>query len=166
MKEVAHLEKRMKNIDDELSNIKVFQQHNSTNFITVLRPVLKSLFPAKYIGKDGNQSLQRDIRYLKVSCAGKIPQDLTMQNVSLLLRKGKSKVSDTIGVEFVSNAVDQDTTPDTSCQPVQYRPGPVEYGNSHGPYMPSLNPCMATPYPYMQQWVYSHPSYDMYRSKC
>ena len=76
----------MKNIDDELSNIKVFPQHNSTNFIIVQRPVLKCLFPAKYVGKDGNQNLQCDIRYLKVACAGKIPQYLTMHNV-----KGKFK---------------------------------------------------------------------------
>ena len=52
-KEINDLERRLRNITDELNSIKMFQKHNNTNFISVMRPILKSLFPLKYEGKDG-----------------------------------------------------------------------------------------------------------------
>ena len=52
-KEINDVERRLRNINDELNSIKMFQKHNNTNFIYVMRPILKSLFPLKYEGKDG-----------------------------------------------------------------------------------------------------------------
>ena len=41
-KEINDVERRLGNINDELNSIKMFQKHNNTNFISVMRPILKS----------------------------------------------------------------------------------------------------------------------------
>ena len=43
-KEIYDVERRLRNINDVLNNIKMFQKHNNTNFISVMRPILKSYF--------------------------------------------------------------------------------------------------------------------------
>ena len=96
-KDLNSLERKLKNATDEMNSIKMFQQHNTTNFISVIKPVLKAHFPLKYVGKDGAQNLQRDIRHLKIACDGKIPEDKTCENIGMLLRKGKNKVTDAVG---------------------------------------------------------------------
>ncbi|KAK3089605.1 hypothetical protein FSP39_004952 [Pinctada imbricata] len=93
----------------------MFQQHNSSNFISVMRPVLKSFFPMKYFGKDGAQNLQRDLRYLKISCDGKIPEDQSKDNINCLLGQGKSRVSDSVGT-FKSSCDNKLADNDTSSE--------------------------------------------------
>ncbi|KAK3107833.1 hypothetical protein FSP39_023146 [Pinctada imbricata] len=191
-KEIAELEKRIKHIDEELCSIKVFQEHNSTNFITVVRPVLKSFFPEKYVGKDGNQNLQRDLRYLKIASFGKIPLDLGEKNISILLQRGKSKVSCTLGIQDNCDDVSNVTTKTlpaedgnsraqrTPTQPVvkhgksteQRTPTkPIEQGNSQQGFQYFQQPInqsnFATPYQHVPYsylpWVYSPTApVDMY----
>ena len=96
-KEINDVERRLRNINDELNSIKMFQKHNNTNFISVMRPILKSLFPLKYEGKDGTQNLQRDLRYIKIATNGQIPEDQSLENINVILTKGKSRVSSTVG---------------------------------------------------------------------
>ena len=71
-----------------------FKKKSSTNFIRNVRPRLQRLFPALYKGKDGNQRLLKDIRYLKISCSGKIPPETAdeKQRLEELIRQGKNKV--------------------------------------------------------------------------
>ena len=62
-----------------------------------MRPILKSFFPLKYEGKDGAQNLQRDLRYIKIATNGQIPEDQSLENINVILTKGKSRVSSTVG---------------------------------------------------------------------
>ena len=170
MKEIANLERRLKNIDDELNSIKAFQEHNSTNFITVVRPALKASFPQKYVGKDGNQHLQRDLRYMKVACSGKIPNDLSSQNISALLIKGKSKVSSVVDSGVSSVATDTKSVSDDNVLSVPSKSmldgsGAVNYQLTTlgTPYTGTMPQCISTPFQYMP-WVYSSPPFDLYRT--
>jgi hypothetical protein len=42
------VEKEIKGIGDQFSNLKAFMMHNSTNFVVAVRPRLKAAFPSKY----------------------------------------------------------------------------------------------------------------------
>ena len=66
-----------------------------------VRPRLLRLFPEVYKGKDGNQRLLRDTRYLKISCNGKIPEPASNERDHLqqLIRAGKSKVVQDLGMD-------------------------------------------------------------------
>ena len=66
-----------------------------------VRPRLLRLFPELYKGKDGNQRLLRDTRYLKISCNGKIPEPTSNERDHLqqLIRAGKSKVVQDLGMD-------------------------------------------------------------------
>ena len=96
-KEINDVERTLGNINDELNSIKMFQKHNNTNFISVMRPILKSLFPLKYEGKDGAENLQRYLRYIKVATHRQIPEDQSLENINVILTKRKSRVSSTVG---------------------------------------------------------------------
>ena len=52
-----------------------------------MRPILTSLFPLKYEGKDGAQNLQRDLRYIKIATNGQIPEDQSLENINVILTK-------------------------------------------------------------------------------
>lgn len=77
-----------------------FAKKSQTNFIRNVRPRLLRLFPELYKGKDGNQRLLKDTRYLKISCNGKIPDVKADERDHLqqLIRAGKSKVAQDLGM--------------------------------------------------------------------
>lgn len=81
-----------------------FAEKNKTNFVRNVRQRLQHLFPNVYKGKDGKQKLLRDVRFLKVSCDGKIPPvfENDRENLRKLIQKGKDKVSDDIGINSES----------------------------------------------------------------
>ena len=64
---------------------------NKTNFIRNVRLRLQRLFPYQYKGKEGMQRLIRDVRFLKISCDGKIPPVTENDRAN---QKAKRKVSD------------------------------------------------------------------------
>ena len=66
-----------------------------------VRPRLLRLFPELYKGKDGNQRLLRDTRYLKISCNRKIPEPTPNERDHLqqLIRAGKSEVVQDLGMD-------------------------------------------------------------------
>ncbi len=59
----------IKTLDSQLHE---FAIKSHTHFVRNVRPLC--LFPELYKGKDGNQRLPRDTRYLKISYNGKIPE--------------------------------------------------------------------------------------------
>ena len=81
-------------------HLQEFAKKSQTNFIRNVRPRLQRLFPALYKGKDGNQRLLRDTRFLKIACKGKIPDATADEGECLqeLIRKGKSKVAQDTGM--------------------------------------------------------------------
>ena len=83
-----------------MSQLQEFNKKSSTNFIRNIRPILQRNFPERYKGKDGNQRLLRDTRYLKISCGGKIPPESLNEKEELdeWIRQGKHKVVKDIGM--------------------------------------------------------------------
>ena len=73
-KSMKNVEARIREKEKELLQLQEFAKKSQTNFIRNVRPRLLRLFPELYKGKDGNQRLLRDTRYLKISCNGKIPE--------------------------------------------------------------------------------------------
>ena len=93
VKEITGYEKRMKQIEEEIASIKSFVQHNTTNFIMALRPAMKAHFPHRYGGQAGAQRMHKEMRLIKIACGGKIPNDVTKENITSLIEKGRSKVN-------------------------------------------------------------------------
>lgn len=77
-----------------------FAEKNKTNFVRNVRPRLQRSFPSLYHGKEGNQKLLRDVRYLKIACDGKIPPITANdgENLEKLVRKGRNKVKENTGL--------------------------------------------------------------------
>lgn len=65
-----------------------------TNFVRNVRQRLQRLFPDLYKGKDGNQRLLRDVRFLKIACNGNIPEETANKREKLteLIYQGRNKV--------------------------------------------------------------------------
>lgn len=82
-----------------------FEKKSSTNFIRNVRPRLQRLFPDLYKGKDGNQRLLRDVRFLKIACSGNIPQETENDKEKLkeLIYQGKNKVIKDTGMPEETN---------------------------------------------------------------
>ncbi|XP_078315532.1 uncharacterized protein LOC144619952 [Crassostrea virginica] len=179
-KEINDVERRLRNINDELNSIKMFQKHNNTNFISVMRPILKSLFPLNYEGKDGAQNLQRDLRYIKIATNGQIPEDQSLENINVILTKGKSRVSSTVGNFDTpsSNSMMPQTTeiqltspcytslpPSTTSfaqQPLQ-QSSPFHMAQ-YNPYYPMASP--TTTHQYVMYPNYWNSMYDLYGNTC
>ena len=180
-REIIDVERRLRNINDELNSIKMFQKHNNTNFISVMRPILKSLFPLKYEGKDGAQNLQRDLRYIKIATNGQIPEDQSLENINVILTKGKSRVSSTVG-NFdntpSSNSMMPQTTETQQTSPCYTSPPPSSTSFAHQPlqqsspfHMAQYNPYfpMASPtstHQYAMYPNYWNSMYDVYGNTC
>lgn len=64
--EIQTLEKKEKRLDNEIQQMKSFLKSNNSSFISTVRPKLLASNPARCRGKDGNQTLQKDMRLLKV----------------------------------------------------------------------------------------------------
>ncbi|XP_033734636.1 uncharacterized protein LOC117323489 [Pecten maximus] len=95
-KEVAALEKDVRINEDKINGLQTFLQTNTTNFVKMVKPRLQLAFLAKYKGKDGNQLLQRDLRYIKLATQGKIPSNITSispAELENLIKNGKKTVS-------------------------------------------------------------------------
>lgn len=173
-KEIHDVERRLKNINDELNSIKMFQKHNNTNFTTAMRPILKSLFYMKYEGKDGAQNLQRDLRYIKIATNSQIPEDQSLDHISNLISKGKSRVSSTVDPFVTSENVSKQNTdikPDStgysspsasaSAQQPLLQNSPFQMAQ-YNPYFPITSPTCTSPYQYVMypnQW---NSMYDVY----
>ena len=99
-KSMKNVEARIREKEEELLQLQEFAKKSQTNFIRNVRPRLLRLFPELYKGKDGNQRLLRDTRYLKISCNGKIPEVTADERDYLqqLVRAGKSKVAQDLGM--------------------------------------------------------------------
>ncbi len=112
------IEEKIQSKEREITQLKEFNEKNTTNFVRNVRPRLRSLFPNVYKGKDGNQKLLRDVRYLKISCEGKIPPVTKddRENFEKLLREGKEKVVETIGIMPESENFLQPAEPKVSQQ--------------------------------------------------
>ena len=101
-----------------------FAEKNKTNFVRNVRPRLQRHLPELYKGKEGNQKLLRDVRYLKISCNGKIPPvtENDRENLEELIQKGKDKVVSTTGMppeseNFLKPSQDQDRPLDDALVP-------------------------------------------------
>ena len=99
-KSMKNVEARIREKEEELLQLQECAKKSQTNFIRNVRPRLLRLFPELYKGKDGNQRLLRDTRYLKISCNGKIPEVTADERDYLqqLVRAGKSKVAQDLGM--------------------------------------------------------------------
>ncbi len=106
------------------------------------------LFPELYKGKDGNQRLLRDTRYLKISCNGKIPEATADERDRLqqLIRAGKSKVAQDTGmpddtenflvheeneIARLERIEDSDLLPQKATSPTTETPTTTGYANIH-----------------------------------
>ncbi|XP_060063052.1 uncharacterized protein LOC132543554 [Ylistrum balloti] len=101
-KEVSNLEKEIKSNEEKITNLQAFLQHNTTNFVKMLKPRLQFAFQNKYVGKDGHQALQKDLRFIKIATSGKIPANLSTMNskdLEGLLNAGKKMVSAKFNLE-------------------------------------------------------------------
>ena len=94
------MEEKIQTKEREVAQLKEFYEKNVTNFVRNVRPRLCSLFPNVYKGKEGNQKLLRDVRYLKISCERKIPPVTKddMEKFEKLISEGKGKVVETTGL--------------------------------------------------------------------
>lgn len=106
-----------------------------------VRPRLRSLFPRLYNGKEGNQKLLRDVRYLKISCEGKIPPVTKddKENFERLIRMAKEKVVETTGINPKSDNFLQPAEPEVSqlTDPAQFV-SPHAQLASHNTPIPSI----------------------------
>lgn len=94
-KEIHMLEKDLRSSEDQFKSLQTFMNNNTTTFSAALKPILLQKFPQKYLGKTGNQNLLRDIRYIKLTTSGNIPQNIKILPTSTLERmieSGRQKV--------------------------------------------------------------------------
>lgn len=99
-KEVAGIEKDIRCNEEKMRSLKSFLEVNSSNFVRAVRPQLQ--LKKKYIGKNGNQQLQKDIRFLKLATNGKIPPNLTNMSASELnelIMVGRRQTNETFGTQ-------------------------------------------------------------------
>ena len=73
-KEILTLEKELRSSEDQYKSLQSFINNNTTTFSASVKPILLQRFPHKYMGKNGNQNLLRDMRYMKLTTNGNIPQ--------------------------------------------------------------------------------------------
>jgi len=99
-KSIKSLEGKILEKEQELQNLQEFSKKLSTNFVRNVRMRLQRLFPDLYKGKDGNQKLLRDVRFLKIACSGNIPKEMPneKENLKALILQGKNKVCKDTGM--------------------------------------------------------------------
>ena len=99
-KSIKTLEGKIREKEQELQNLQEFAKKLSTNFVRNVRMRLQRLFPDLYKGKDGNQKLLRDVRFLKIACNGNIPKEMPneKENFKALILQGKNKVCKDTGM--------------------------------------------------------------------
>ena len=145
-----------------------------------MRPILKSLFPLQYEGKDGAQNLHRDLRYIKIAINGQIPEDQSLENINVILTKGKSRVSSTVGNFDTpsSNSVMPQTTEIQLTSPCYTSPQPSTtsfaqlplqqsspfHMAQYNPYFPMASP--TTTHQYVIYTNYQNLMYDVYGNAC
>ena len=78
------MQEKIQTKEREIAHLKEFYEKNVTNFVRNVRP----------------QKLLRDVRYLKISCEGKIPPVTKddREKFEKLISEGKGKVFETIGI--------------------------------------------------------------------
>ncbi|KAK3099819.1 hypothetical protein FSP39_010259 [Pinctada imbricata] len=94
-KELTALEKKVRELDSQIKDMRSFMLHNTTNFVATVKPCLKAVFPSKYTGEDGALALQRDVRLVKISLNGKIPENinsLSKEKWESFLQRGRSSI--------------------------------------------------------------------------
>ena len=112
------MEEKIQTKEREIAQLKEFYEKNVTNFVRNVRSRLCSLFPNVYKGKEVNQKLLRDVRYLKFSCEGKIPPVTKddREKFEKLISEGKGKVGEIIGIRPESDNFLQPPEPEVSQQ--------------------------------------------------
>ena len=76
-----------------MNGIRQFKSHSEAQFIVTMRPHLLVADPIKYKDKDGKQTLNKDLRFIKLATNGKIPEQCRPDILSDLILKGKRMVA-------------------------------------------------------------------------
>jgi hypothetical protein len=125
-KEIASLQRKLKAKTEEADGIRVYLKRNHTSFVSVMKPRLR-VSNARYQGKQGNQNLLTDIRYLQIALAGKIPEECGNDRVKLpqLVQKGREVVEAKCGRLTVDGSAQCNTEPNMFSKPIPYAGGPA-----------------------------------------
>lgn len=149
-KEIASFEKDIHVNHERMENIRTFLQTNTTNFIKMMKPRLQTAFTLKYKGKDGNQHLQKDIRFIKLSTNEKILENIKTigaDGLTNLMKTGEKMLSTKYKLPVDDN--DSNASFAVSKSDASARTLPtLDFSSPQPTYSPVQSPMMYPNYPY------------------